>query len=81
MNQRLLNLQRQTVKTHIPGTEKKPLIDGHIDIDRQSMNLKVLNSKSNFHMMCTNICSTYFIYFPMFETCFICIIIYIYNLL
>jgi hypothetical protein len=31
--------------------------------------------------MCTNICSTHFIYSSMFENCFICIIIYIYNCL
>jgi hypothetical protein len=31
------------------------------------------------NIMCTNICSTHFTYSSMFENCFICIIIYIYN--
>jgi hypothetical protein len=31
--------------------------------------------------MCTSICSTHFTYSSMFENCFICMIIYIYNFL
>jgi hypothetical protein len=33
------------------------------------------------NIMCTNICRTYFTYSPMFENCFICIIIYIHIFL